>query len=129
MYYHLIERKNPLDQDEPKKFYAVPRLVGRVDAAMLAKQIATQTTLTTGDVSNVLKTFIDLLPMFMLMGKTVELEGFGTMRVSFSSDGVESEEQFSVRMMRRPKVVFLPSPELKRRIADGITYQRLPKEK
>lgn len=129
MYYHLIERPNPLDRDEAKKLYAVPKLVGRVDAAMLAKQIATQTTLTTGDVSNVLRTFVDLLPLFMLMGKSVELEGFGTMRISFSSDGVVDEDHFSTKLMRRPRVIFIPSSELKKRIADDISYERIAEEK
>lgn len=129
MYYHLIKRLNPLDRETPEKLYAVPQLVGRVNADMLAKQISTQTTLTTGDVSNVLKTFVDLLPMFMLMGKSVELEGFGRMRLSFSSDGVDTEEEFTTKMMRSPRIIFNPSSELKKRIADGISYERLPKTK
>lgn len=127
MYYRTIERQNPQNLEEAKKWYALPVLVGKVDAQTLAKQIATQTTLTTGDVSNVLRTFIDLLPMLMLMGKSVELEGFGSMRISFSSDGVEKEEDFSVKMMRKPRIIFLPSPELKRRVADGISYEKMPK--
>lgn len=127
MYYHLVERQNPQKEEEAKKLYAQSILVGKVDASMLAKQIATQTTLTIGDVSNVLKTFLDLLPVFMLMGKSVELEGFGSMRISFSSEGVENEKDFSVKLMRKPRVIFLASPELKRRVADGISYERMKK--
>ena len=125
----MIESQNSQDLEEAKKWYALPILVGRVDAQTLARQIANQTTLTTGDVSNVLKTFIDLLPMYMLMGKSVELEGFRSMRISFSSDGVEKEEDFSTKLMRKPRIVFLPSSGLKKRATNEIAYEKMAKSK
>ena len=129
MYYHLLERPNPQDKEGAKKWYAAPKMVGRVSAKTLAQQIATQTTLTVGDVSNVLKTFVDLLPVFMLMGQSVELEGFGTMRISFSSEGVDKEGEFTTKLMRAPRVVFIPSSELKSRVTKGIVYEKMPKQK
>lgn len=126
MYYKLIERSNPLQPDEQKKLYAVPQYVGRVDAKLIAKQVAAQTTLTPGDVSNVLRTFIELLPMYMLLGKTVEIEELGRMRIVFSSEGVENAKSFHTKMMRQPRVVFLCSPELRSKIATEITYEKMP---
>lgn len=129
MYYQLIERANPLDRKSEKKLYATPRYVGRVDAAALAKQISAQTTLTPGDVSNVLQTFIDLLPMYMLMGNTIELEGVGTMRLTFSSEGVTDQKAFNTKMMRQLRVVFIASPILRKRIIDEMTYKKMPEMK
>lgn len=129
MYYQLTERTNPLDREGARKLYATPRYTGRVTAAKLAKQIAAQTTLTPGDVSNVLDTFLDLLPMYMLMGVTVELKGIGRMRVTFSSEGVSEVKAFNTRMIRQVRVMFVSSPSLRQRIRDEMTYEKMPEKK
>lgn len=129
MYYQLMERTNPLAREEAKKLYATPRYVGRITAEEMARQIAIQTTLTSGDVSNVLKTFLDLLPMYLLMGMSLELEGIGRMRLTFSSEGVEDKKTFNTKLMRHLRVVFVSSPALRNRISNVMTYEKLPEQK
>lgn len=129
MYYQLMERTNPLAREEAKKLYATPRYVGRITAEEIARQIAIQTTLTSGDVSNVLKTFLDLLPMYLLMGMSLELEGIGRMRLTFSSEGVADKKTFNTKMMRHLRVVFVSSPALRNRIGNVMTYEKLPEQK
>lgn len=129
MYYQLMERTNPLAREKAKKLYATPRYVGRITAEEMARQIAIQTTLTSGDVSNVLKTFLDLLPMYLLMGMSLELEGIGRMRLTFSSEGVEDKKTFNTKLMRHLRVVFVSSPALRNRISNVMTYEKLPEQK
>lgn len=129
MYYQLVERTNPLDREGEKKLYATPRYVGSVTAAKLAKQIAAQTTLTPGDVSNVLDTFLDLLPMYLLMGVSVELKGIGRMRITFSSEGINAPKDFKVNLVRQVRVLFLSSPDLRKRINQEITFEKQPEKK
>lgn len=129
MYYQLVERTNPLDREGEKKLYATPRYVGQVTAAKLARQIATQTTLTIGDVSNVLRTFLDLLPMYLLMGTSIELENIGRIRLTFSSEGVSDPKAFNTKMMRQLRIVFVSSPDLRKRINDEMTYEKMPEQK
>lgn len=129
MYYQLVERTNPLDREGEKKLYATPRYVGCVTAAKLARQIATQTTLTIGDMSNVLRTFLDLLPMYLLMGTSIELENIGRIRLTFSSEGISDPKAFNTKMMRQLRVVFVSAPDLRKRINDEITYEKMPEKK
>ena len=55
---------------------------------MICRQIAGRSSLTAGDVKNVLTNFLDELPTYMLMNRSVQLEDFGILRISFGSEGV-----------------------------------------
>jgi hypothetical protein len=52
------------------------------------------------------------------MSKSVSLGDLGTLRLSFSSEGVEKPEDFNVSMISGVKVVFIPSVELKKQLVD-----------
>jgi methylmalonyl-CoA mutase cobalamin-binding subunit len=52
------------------------------------------------------------------MGKSVNLGEFGTLRISFSSEGVETPDDFNVSKISGVKVVFTPSVELKKALDD-----------
>lgn len=47
------------------------------------------------------------------MNKSVKLGELGTLRVSFSSEGVEEESEFNVGLINGLKIIFTPSIELK----------------
>ena len=63
----IVQRKNPQKPDEPGKFYGQPVLDGVVGMDMICRQIAGRSSLTAGDVKNVLTNFLDELPTYMLM--------------------------------------------------------------
>jgi methylmalonyl-CoA mutase cobalamin-binding subunit len=52
------------------------------------------------------------------MGKSVNLGEFGTLRISFSSEGVETPDDFNVSKISGVKVVFTPGVELKKALDD-----------
>ena len=79
----IVQRKNPQKPDEPGKFYGQPVLDGVVGMDMICRQIAGRSSLTAGDVKNVLTNFLDELPTYMLMNRSVQLEDFGILRISF----------------------------------------------
>ena len=91
----IVQRKNPQKPDEPGKFYGQPVLDGVVGMDMICRQIAGRSSLTAGDVKNVLTNFLDELPTYMLMNRSVQLEDFGILRISFGSEGVDRAEDFS----------------------------------
>ena len=76
---------------------------------MICRQIAGRSSLTAGDVKNVLTNFLDELPTYMLMNRSVQLEDFGILRISFGSEGVDRAEDFSSFLIRGVKIVFTPS--------------------
>jgi predicted histone-like DNA-binding protein len=64
-------------------------------------------------VNNVIDSLLDTVPKYLLMGKSVNLGGLGTFRLSFSSEGADTAEAFNTSMIKRVKVIFTPSTELK----------------
>lgn len=104
----IVQRKNPQKPDEPGKFYGQPVLDGVVGMDMICRQIAGRSSLTAGDVKNVLTNFLDELPTYMLMNRSVQLEDFGILRISFGSEGVDRAEDFSSSLIRGVKTIFTP---------------------
>jgi predicted histone-like DNA-binding protein len=123
MKYKLIQRVNPVKREE-KKWYANPVNDGKVNENELAKEISALSSLSRGDVSNVIANMIDAIPKYLLMGKSVSLGELGTLRLSLSSKGVEKPEEFHVGMIGKVKVIFTPSVSLK----DEIKKVKFEKE-
>jgi predicted histone-like DNA-binding protein len=117
MKYKLIWRANPQNRTQ-QKLYAVPVNNGTVNKADLTKEIVTVSSLSKGDVSNAIECVIDVIPKYLLMGKSVNLGELGTFRLSFSSEGVEEKSDFNVGKINGVKVIFTPSTELKKQLHD-----------
>lgn len=112
MKYKLIERANPQDREQ-KKWYASPVNEGTISKSDLAKEIVGISSLSRGDISNVIENLIDTMPKYLLMGKSINLGEFGTLRVSFSSKGVVALDEFNTNKISGMKVIFTPSVEFK----------------
>jgi predicted histone-like DNA-binding protein len=115
MKYKLIERANPQDRTT-SKLYASPVNSGRITKADLAKEIVNLSALSRGDVSSVIQNLLDIMPKYLLMGKSVNLGELGTLRVSFGSKGVENEKDFNTSMVKGVKLVFTPGADLKKQL-------------
>ena len=125
MRFKLVQKKNPQKREEVK-FYANPVNVGHKSLDDIARDIAGRSSLTRGDVSNVLYNFIDCLPHYLRDGFSIQLGNFGSMRVTLSSKGAETEKAFKTETIR-PRVVFTPGTELKRELAAN-SYESLRKK-
>ena len=112
MQYKLVERSNPQKKEEVK-WYATPINNGKVTKTEVMKEIVNVSSLSRGDVSNAIENLIDIVPKYLLMGKSVNLGELGTLRLSFSSKGVEKPEEFNVQLIKGVRVVFTPSTEFK----------------
>jgi predicted histone-like DNA-binding protein len=116
MKYKLIWRANPQDRNR-KKLYAAPVSNGIITEDDLKAEIAAISSLSKGDVSNVIEGVIEVIPKYLRMGKSIRLGDIGTLRRSFSSKGVDSKEEFHVSMIGGEKVIFTPSTELKKQLS------------
>ena len=121
----LVPKKNPQKREEVK-FYANPVNVGRKTLDDIARDISGRSSLTRGDISNVLYNFIDCLPHYLRDGFSIQLGEFGSMRVTLSSKGAETEKVFKTETIK-PRVVFTPGTELKRELAAN-SYESLRKK-
>jgi len=114
MKYKLIERGNPGDITAPKKWYASPVKTGTVTQKSLAKEISSRSSLTSGDVANVVQNLLDLLPTKLIEGNSVQLGDFGTFRISFSSEGAETTGEFTTDKIKGLKILFTPGTDFKK---------------
>ena len=121
----LVPKKNPQKREEVK-FYANPVNVGRKTLDDIACDISGRSSLTRGDISNVLYNFIDCLPHYLRDGFSIQLGEFGSMRVTLSSKGAETEKTFETETIK-PRVAFTPGTELKRELAAN-SYESLRKK-
>ena len=118
MKYKLVQKGNPAKPEAAKKWYANPVKSGTTTQKDLAGQISSRSSLTAGDVANVLQNLLELLPQELIKGNSVQLGDFGTFRLSFSSDGVDSEKDFTTDKIKGVKVLFTPSTDFKKIISD-----------
>ena len=123
MKYKLVKRENPQNRAQ-SKLYAQPVNDGNINQKAISAEIVALSSLSRGDVSNVIESLLEILPKYLLMNKSLKLGDFGTLRLSFSSDGVEDAKDFNTKMIHGLKVIFTPSTEFKQSL-DKATYERV----
>ncbi len=122
----LVKRKRPGAKEDAGKLYANPVNVGKKTLRDIARDIAGRSSLTRGDIENVLTNFMECLPSYLRDGFSVQLGEFGTMRLTLSSTGALDEKSFKVETIK-PRVTFTPGVELKNGLRDNL-YE-LPRKK
>ena len=123
MKYKLVEKGNPQKPDAPKKWYANPVNQGVISKAQISKEISGRSSLTAGDISNVIENLIEELPKYLIAGNSVKLGEFGTFRLSISGEGSDTKEGYSASNIKSAKVIFTPGTELKKAL-DAIHYEK-----
>ena len=111
--YNLIQRANPRDLTLPKRWYATPATRGRKTIKEISADVSGSSSLSRGDIQNVILSLVDQVPKYLLDGQSVELGELGSMRISFSSEGVENKADFNAAKIDDVKIIFTPSPKLK----------------
>jgi len=106
----MTARRNPVDPSAPKKYYASPVYNGKITKKEIADDLVLISSLSRGDISSVIENLLDSVPKFMLRGYSVQLGELGTLRISFSSEGVDNPDDFTVAMVKGKRIVFTPGP-------------------
>jgi predicted histone-like DNA-binding protein len=112
--FNAVERPNPITKE--KKWYASPKLTGKRDLKNLSKDLSEVSSLSAGDVRNVIANLIDQLPKWLMEGNSVKLDGFGIFRLSFSSEGVATKDDVSATLIKDVHIIFEADTEIKDRI-------------
>jgi predicted histone-like DNA-binding protein len=119
-----VQRRNPQNQTLVK-WYLTQETAGNVGLQEIAKEIEGRSALSLGDVQSVLSNLMEVMPLFLKLGQSIKLEGFGSFRLSVTSDGTETADELSAHHVKGAKLMFLPSMELKRKLED-ISYEIIP---
>ena len=121
----MVQRKNPQKKSEVK-YYASPVNAGKKTLRDIAHDIAGRSSLTRGDIENVLSNFMDCLPHYLRDGFSVQLGEFGTMRLTLSSEGAATVKAFKTETIK-PRVTFTPGVELKSALREN-SYETVKEE-
>jgi len=120
----LVQKSNPLDRNQNPKYYVKMENEGVADLYVLAKQISKYSSLSLGDVLNVLENMVDAASLFLLMGRGVRIGRLGMLRIVLKSSGVETPEEFNYNLIHRVKLQFTPNVQLKKQLGD-ISYEMI----
>lgn len=102
--YKLIQRINPSDRTKPAKWYASPSSRGRKSIKQISNDVSGSSSLSRGDIQNVILSLVDQIPKYLVDGQSVELGELGTLRISFSSEGVDNKEDFNTSKIEKAKI-------------------------
>jgi predicted histone-like DNA-binding protein len=119
-----IQRKSPLNP-ALVKWYLTQESAGSVGLQEIAMEIEGRSALSLGDVQSVLSNLMEVMPIFLKLGQSVKLEGFGTFRVTVSSDGTATADELNAHHIKGAKLIFQPSVNLKRSLED-ISFEIAP---
>lgn len=116
----------PGDKNAPKLYYAKAQADGEVTMDEMAEEIAYATSLTDGDVLNVLRALIRQTKMQLAAGKMVKMENFGTFQVQLCSTGAESKEKFTAANITAVHIQFRPGKMVKPATrAEALSFTRV----
>ena len=106
--YSVSPRINPRDKEAAPKYYGKVQSTGTIDFDVLAEDISYATSLTDGDVSNVLRALVKQIKKHLADGKIVQLDGLGTFQFQMSSKGSETEKDYNTSLIKKVSIRFRP---------------------
>lgn len=121
-------RSNPNEKDSPKLYYAKAQASGEVTIDSLAEDIAYATSLTDGDVLNVIRAMIRQTNKHLAEGKIVRWETFGSFQLQLQSKGSETIQGFTSSNITGASIQFRPGNPIKaatRTGSGGLTFHRV----
>lgn len=110
--YSIAKMRSPLEQDV-YKYYPKAQANGSVDINALADEIAYATTLTDGDVLNVIRALVKRINLHISNGQIVKLENLGSFQAQIRSEGADTEDTYSTSMIRKVTIQFRPGLGIK----------------
>jgi predicted histone-like DNA-binding protein len=116
-----IQRINPQNRDQ-KKWYYTQEKSGTVGFEEIAKAVAERTSHAPSDVRSILANLVNVMPDFLKLGQTINLEGFGAFHMAVLCDGVDTAEELSTGNIHNTKLRFLPSIKLKHNLK-GLAFE------
>jgi len=106
-------KKDPRNLTADPKYYAIVKGNGRADTQSVASSINAMSTISAPDTAAVLEAFLHVVPEKLADGKIVELGGFGSFRVTVSSEGAALPEELTARNIKDARVIFTPGKRFK----------------
>ncbi len=115
--YHLVQKGQPgVAGGGEHKYYASITQRNHVTLKELSEEIADGRTLTPTDVMAVLLSLSRKIPNHLLNGDIVKLGDLGNFSINISSAGSVAEEDFKVSNIKKAKILYRPSADIKQKL-------------
>ena len=122
--YSVAMRPNPLHEDDPKKAYATLQTNGTVNLEELSEHIRKHGCVySEGTILGVLKDMVTCAREALLEGNYVELGGLGKLKLTISSKGAVSLEEFTEDNIQSLNVNFEPGKGLQWDIKKDVDFE------
>ena len=122
--FKIMERVNPQAPLDPRKYYAFIKNQGVVNLRQLAKRISRESTISMMDTMAVLEGLLQVIPDLLADGKIVRLGELGTFRVTISSEGVDTADDFNLTAIKGVNLIFRPGVEFRDHLS-GFKFQKV----
>ena len=122
--YKVIERGQPgVVGGGDKKFYAKVVINGELTLEKLTKRIEQNSTVGGADIRAVLYSMVEVMQDGLEEGAIVRLGDLGSLRLSISSSGEETDKDVSSHSIKGAKCIFTPGKALKHML-NNLEYEK-----
>lgn len=115
--YNKVQRKNPLNPDEPAKWYPVLKTTRMKREKEVAKEIADETTLNPKEAEMALSQLQKIMIRTLLSGQSIQLGDWGSFYLSLNTEGSATEAEATASKVKKINIRFTAGMELKEAIA------------
>ncbi len=122
--YSISEWRNPLRPEEPALFYARMQVEEEIPLSQLAEEVAWGTSLTRGDIENLVTAASERVAYHLKNGDMVDLGDFGKFQCQLSSRGAETAKKFTHRNIKKVRFQFRPG-KLFRRALQNVSFEHV----
>ncbi len=116
----VTSRRDPRDRNSERKYHATVRSKGRIKISRIASEISTIASVNNRLTTAVLEAFLNLIPDRLVDGQIVDLDGFGSFRVSVSSIGASDPRDVTPQSITDVRIVFHPCELLMKRLSSAV---------
>lgn len=120
--YKKIQRINPSNKEEPRKWYPVVKSLGTLNEREVAKRISDETTLNPKEAEMALAQLEKVLINGLLAGYTVQLSNWGTFQITVNAKGTDTEKEVNASKITKVNVRFIAGKGL-REAAQKATFR------
>ncbi|MFK5854887.1 MAG: HU family DNA-binding protein [Bacteroidota bacterium] len=114
--YTIKERVNPQAIMDSRKYYAFAQNQGMTSIRELARIISKESTVSMMDTMAVIEGLLQVIPDKLIEGRMVSLGDFGSFRVTISSKGANTLEDFNEKLIVGLNLKFRPGKEFRNKL-------------
>lgn len=124
--YSVVGRVNPADRENgDMKFYAQSQARGEMGIREISERIHQMCTVTRADVMAVLTGLEEIVSEGLQGGEIVRLGELGSLQLSLSGDGSDTEDTYTDALIDKVRVLFRPGTVMQEAI-NNLAFERVP---